>query len=504
MVAAIETTILPASATPLLIDALLRPGAYPHQADNLVLRETHLSWVLLAGPFAYKIKKPVDLGFADFSTPRRRAAACAEEVRLNRRLCPGLYLGVVDIVARGGGYAVGGPGQPVEPAVKMRRLSEAGMLPALLDRAAVTPRVVARIARRLAAFHAAAATGPGVDEWGSPAAVRANWEENFAGTAPFVGGCLPPATEITVRAYVDHFLTEHDTLLAARVTAGRVRDGHGDLHAANICLEGRRIHLFDCLEFSPRYRCADVAAEVAFLAMDLDHHGRADLGAAFVDAYARAGGDAGLAALLDFYKCYRAWVRGKVLGLRAGQSGVAPDEQARLLAEARGFFDLAGAYAGGLPGPALIVTMGLPASGKTSLARALASRLGLVHLSSDLLRKELAGRRPTEHRREAFGAGLYAAAATRRTYATLRRRAAHWLGRGRSVVLDATYGRAAERAAVRRLATRLGARLVVFHCRADDATIRARLRARERDPLAVSDARPDLWPALRAASVRCP
>jgi uncharacterized protein len=486
-----------AAALPPLIRALLRPEAYPHPTGTVQLRETHLSWVLLAGAFAYKVKKPIALGFVDFSTRQRRAAACADEVNLNRRLCPGLYLGVVDLVAHGGAITVGGPGRAIEPAVRMRRLPEGGMFPALLARGAVDERLVARIARILARFHAEAATGPGVNEWGDATAVRANWAENFAQTAPFVGRTLPAATLCAVRTHVEQYLDRNRALLSQRVATGRVRDGHGDLHAGNICVEGRRLHLFDCIEFSPRYRCADVAADVAFLAMDLDRHGRADLGAAFADAYARLSGDGELPQLLDFYKCYRAWVRGKVLSLRLDQPGLPLGEATAMREAAGGYFDLAWSYANGLEQPTLVMVLGAPATGKTTLAHALASRLGLVHLSSDRVRKELAGHCPTERRREAFGQGLYSAARTRRTYAALRRRAAHWLDRDRSVVLDATFGQAAERAAIRRLAARHGARLLVLHCRADDATIRARLAAREHDPLTVSDARLELWPALR-------
>ncbi|MDQ6604015.1 MAG: phosphotransferase, partial [Chloroflexota bacterium] len=295
---------------PPLIRALLRPEAYPHPADNLRVHETHISWVILAGPYAYKLKKPVNFGFLDFSTFARRAADCAVEITLNRRLCPNVYGGVVQIMERDGAYWVGGPGRVVEPAVRMRRLPESGMLPALLERGAVDAPFVRRIARRLARFHAAAATGPGIDEWGTPDAVRANWEENFAQETPFVGRTLLASCEARIETYARDFLREHAALLAQRVATGRIRDGHGDLHCANICVEGRRLLLFDCLEFSPRYRCADVAADVAFLAMDLTRYGRADLAAAFIDAYIAASGDQQLRRLLPFYLSYRAYVRG--------------------------------------------------------------------------------------------------------------------------------------------------------------------------------------------------
>ncbi len=491
-----------AIARPRVLQALLQPTAYPHAAGDIRLHETHMSWVVLAGRYAYKLKKPVDLGFVDFTTVERRAAACMEEVRLNRRLSPDLYLGVVWIVERRGEFFVGGKGRPVEPAVRMRRLPEEGMLPHLLVRRAVGTRLMRRLGVSLASFHATAATGPGVDEWGSPEAVRRNWDESFDQTAAFEPPVLPSEARAAVADYVRQFLEAQGPLLARRVAEGRIRDGHGDLHAGNVCVEGTHVRLFDCLEFTPRFRCADVAAEVAFLAMDLDHYGRADLGAAFVDAYERASQDADLLVLLDFYRCYRAFVRGKVLGLRLLQNGRTPEETTALVDDASAYFELARAYADRArhPGDRLLVAvMGLPASGKTTLARALAGRLGLVHLSSDVIRKELAGLRPTEHVEEAFGKGLYGATMTQLTYAALLRRAGRWLRRDQSVVLDATFGRPTHRAALIQLARRSRARLVVLHCRADEALLRARLATHTTDPASVSDARPELWPALRAA-----
>jgi predicted kinase len=319
--------------------------------------------------------------------------------------------------------------------------------------------------------------------------------------APFEGRTIAKAANDAIRDYTERYLATHRELFDARVANGRIRDGHGDLHASSICVQGRHIWLFDCLEFSPRYRCGDVAGEVAFLAMDLDHFGRADLATAFVDAYAAASGDEQVRELLAFYACYRAYVRGKVRSLRLTEldaSGTAAHIHA-VEEEARSYFDLARSYTGWPAGPLLVAVMGLPASGKTTLARALAGRLGLVHVNSDVVRKELAGSRPTEHRDDRFGEGLYAAASTRRTYAAMRRRAGRWLGRGRSVVLDATFGDAEERSALVRLARRRGVPLLVVECTADHAELRRRLAARRADPGGASDARLALWPRLLAS-----
>jgi aminoglycoside phosphotransferase family enzyme/predicted kinase len=479
------------------VSDLLRPDAFPHPARDVRLIETHISWIILAGDFAYKLRKPVNFGFLDFSALDRRRADCHAEVALNARLCPDLYLGVVDVVEGEDGHLrMGGPGTRVEWAVKMRRLPESGMLPNLLDRGEGDVHLMQRLAQQLADFHASAPTGAGVDEYGSIDTLRTNWDENFAQTT-----LIDSSRRDAIHTYVTRFIADNTSLLQRRIDTGRIRDGHGDLHAASVCIARRRLYLFDCVEFNAGFRCADVAAEVAFLAMDLEHHGRADLASAFVDAYVRASNDAELRQLLDFYKCYRAFVRGKVLAFRLLEPRLESDDATRTRAEARSYFDLAYAVANPLPRPILVVTMGLPASGKTTLARGLASRLGLVHLSSDVTRKQLAGVRATFHARDGFGSGIYSRGMSRRTYAVLRRKAARWLRRGQSVVLDATYGQPSERAALRQLARRAGARLYVITCRADEALLQSRLAARLTDSHVTSDARPELWPALRAAFV---
>jgi uncharacterized protein len=269
--------------------------------------------------------------------------------------------------------------------------------------------------------------------------LRTNWDENFAQATT-----VQPEVRQRVQAYVDHELTERAELFERRIREHRIRDGHGDLHAGSICSVRRQLYLFDCIAFSSRFRCRDVAAEMAFLAMDLEHFGRADLSAAFVDEYIRASGDRELQVLLDFYKCYRAFVRGKVLGFRLAETDLGAAKSARLAVESQTYFDLAHTYASRAR-QLLLVTMGLPATGKTTLARALAGRLALVHLSSDVLRKQMVGLRPTTHRPDGFGRGLYTRSMSRGTYALLLRRAARWQRRGHSLVLGATFGQPAFR-----------------------------------------------------------
>lgn len=480
-----------------IVDDLMRPDAYPHAAAAIELRETHGALVFLAGEHAYKLKKAVNLGFFDFSTPELRAEDAQREVQLNRRLAPSTYLGLVDVV-RGpdGRHTIGGPGTSVERAVWMRRLPEDGMLTSLLQRGLVTPSLARRIARQVARFHAAARTGPGVDEFAALSAIAANWQENFEQLSEFIDVTTPRQEMEIIRTFVERTLAVEADRIERRIAEGRVRDGHGDLHAGSICLHGRDLVIFDCIEFSSRYRCGDVAAEVAFLAMDLQHSGRPDLAWTFVDEYVRASGDREISALLDFFACYRAVVRGKVLSIRFAQES-AGDARQQLAVQARSYFDLATTYAGAICRPLLLVVRGLPASGKTTLATALSCRLGLLHLSSDVTRKHLAGLSATERAPAAFGAGLYEPKWTIQTYAAMRRRAARWLDRGVSVILDGTFSDPKQLALAGRLAQRTGAHLLVVETTCDDAEASSRLARRAATNTDPSDANWDIYVKMR-------
>jgi uncharacterized protein len=475
---------------PALIQALLDPTAYPPpRPATIEVRQTHISYILLAGERVYKIKKPVNLGFVDYSTPARRVYYCRQEVRLNRRLAPSIYLDVVPIVARRDGVQIGGRGRPLEHAVVMRRLPEAGMLPRMLERGAVDEALARAFARRLAAFHATAPRGPSVARHGRPAAVRRMVESNLRRVAPYVGRTVDAARYAHLGSYTAAFLLEHRPLLRQRAAGGYVHDGHGDIHAASVCVLDEDVVFFDCIDFARGLRCTDVAAEVAFLAMDLDRYGRADLAAAFVAAFVAASGDTDLLALLPFYQSYRATVRGLVASIAADEPSLGAAARADQTRLARTYFDLADhAYAGAAPRPLLLLLGGLPASGKSTVARALAGRLALVPVNSDVVRKRLAGLAPTARRAAGDHAGLYTAAASAATYAALLDAARDWLTRGVSVALDASFRHAADRAAAVALADELGVPWLAVECQAATDTTRARLAARAADPAAVSDA----------------
>ncbi len=480
-----------------VLGSLVRPEAYPHPVEGVTVVQTHVSVVFLAGPYAYKVKKPVHFDFLDAHLLERRAEMCRQELALNRRLSPDLYLGVVPITRGPQGLVVGGTGEPVEYAVQMRRLPEDRMMDRLLESRALTRKMVEQVAEVLAPFHAAADAGPGVAVHGTPAAVQALWNEHFAQVAPFLGKTVTPFQDGYLRAVVGAWSVRKRRLLEERVAAGRIRDGHGDLRTSSVCFT-EPLAIFDCLDFSARLRCSDVASDVAFLAMDLRLRTRPDLAEAFVQRYVTCAGDTTLPQLVPFYSCYRACVRGKVESLRAEEPEISPADREEAARMARRAFGVAcDAASEDLP-PLLLTMSGLSGSGKSALARELGSRRGWEVLSSDVVRKSLHGLAPEERATAALDRGLYTPEATRSTYARLAANAGAALDQGRCVIVDATAQAAWERTVLADAARAHGALLLLAEVRASEEVIRARLEARAREPGVVSDAGWEVYVAQKA------
>lgn len=489
------------------VRALAEPAFYPHRPACVEHLQTHISHVFLAGPYVYKLKKPVRFPFLDFSTVERRRFFCAEEVRLNRRLCAAVYLDVLPLTRSVAGVlGLGGPGDAVDHVVWMRRLPAGRMLKALLARDAVPGELLVTLAARLAAFHAAAPTGPEIAAHAAPEALRARWEDNLRGAAPFAGHLLPVEDHEILADFGPSFVVRHEALLRARQQAGRIREGHGDLHAEHICFldtpvaDGdlpplaSGIYVFDCIEFSQAFRCNDVAAEVAFLAMDLESLGHPDLARRFVRAYAAASDDAGLEVLLPFYACHLACVRGKVGGMKAAEPEVEPSDRARAEAAARRHFALAVRHAWAAGGPAVVACAGLSGTGKSTLAEALAEATGFVRLGSDAIRKRDSPGTPAV---AAYGETLYTPAARAASYAALAAEADAALAARQGVVADATFIRRADRDRLAAVARAHRRPLLFVECRADEAVVRRRLEARTAAS-SLSDARWDTYLSQRA------
>jgi uncharacterized protein len=465
-------------------DALRSPDLYPGRPEPVDVVESHISWVFLAGHRAYKLRKPVVFPFLDYGTSERRRVLCEEEVRLGQRLAPDIYISVRPLVHSAEGWYLGEPGEDGdEHVVEMRRFEERDTLAARLGRGEADAALVHRVARRIAAFHGAAEPAPsGSFDAG---AVVATVSENFGTLLPYAAAV--GARELAAaHRFAVAFLQARHELLEDRLTRGFVRDCHGDLRAEHVIVANGKVEVFDPLEFDAELRQIDVSADLAFLVMDVTDAGEDELAEELIAEYESAGGDHGGRQLLFFYATYRAWVRAKVACLRAGE--LPPGERTGALAEARRFAELGRRLAWRARRPTVLVVCGSSATGKTCLAGDLSSISGLPRLSSDLVRKELAGLDATERAPEE----IYSEEASLLTYRELGARASAAAG---GAIVDATFRRRADRAA---FAEAFGGPALFVECIAPAEVVAERSARRELDATRVSDA----TPAIAARQLR--
>lgn len=482
-----------------LLDFLRDPQSYPHHPRRIRMFQTHASWVVLTSRRAYKVKKPVNFGFLDFSTLEKRRHFCEREVMLNRRLCPDIYLGLVPISMKNGRLVFGSGDEIVEYAVEMRRLSQRFFLLPRIERGEVTTRDVDAIVAALKPFYEAQKPTPEITAWGRVAKLKVSTDENFRQTQDFIGVTISRPAYHAIRLYTGAFYRRHASLFALRVRERRIRDCHGDLHLDHIHLAPARLTIYDCIEFNDRFRYIDVANDAAFLAMDFDFHERPDLSRHFAARMATMLGDPGMLRLLDFYKCYRAYVRGKVESLHHIVSGVPEVEWRESRVRAERYFRLALKYAIGGSKPMVLIVMGRVGSGKSTLARSLGRELHWPVFSSDRIRKELAGVPLYVRGGEAERRRLYAKRVSDKTYAALARNAVEHARDQRDVILDATFSSRRRRKRLRQVLERAGVAYCFVETRAATATIKSRLKKRERSSGEISDARLGDFPALDRA-----
>jgi aminoglycoside phosphotransferase family enzyme/predicted kinase len=459
--------------------ALRDAGALGHSVDDSELLETHLSVVLLAGEYAYKFKKPVDLGFADFSTLEKRRHYCEEELRLNKRLAPDLYLAVVAVCGTAQSPRIDGDGSPVEYAVKMRRFDRSQQFDRLREQGRLRPEHVDDLCDRVAAFHEGADRAPAGSEFGTPETLMRPIRENFASIDEHCTEAAVLELNGHLRDVAESEWRRFRGVFERRKSDGRVRECHGDMHLANIALAGDRALIFDCLEFNPRLRWIDVVSEVAFTLMDLDFGGGRELSSRYLSRYLEHTGDYEGLEVLRFYQMYRAMVRAKVAAIRAAQlhGNDASDKTAD--AESLDYLWLAERYSETADTPVAVLMHGLSGSGKSYVAERLVESLGAVRVRSDVERKRLAAsaNEPDDE--------LYAGDMTRQTYERLAQIASTCVSNGFSVIVDATFLRAEHRKLLTDAAAAAEARTVVVEVTASRPTMERRIERRGdagRDP----------------------
>ena len=464
-----------------LVKAMLDPQFYPKPPDTVSHKETHISHLFFAGELVFKLKKPVRYSFLDYSTLEKRRGYYQEELRLNRRLAPSVYIGVMPITFDDLGWRLGGWAEPMEYVLVMRRLPEKRMLPFLLDTSQVTVAMMRELAELLAQFHRGAERVRGVDPERYPEVVRRQWRENIADLKTFVGNGVDEEDFRAVDRFALDFIDSHGELLCRRAEQGWLRDVHGDLHAEHVCFAPEGIQVFDCVEFEPKFRHCDLASEIAFLVMDVEARGNGDLVETFLLRYGELVQDNDLRELLPFWKCYRAMVRAKVYLLR-GSDGFATAERYLRYAVKLTWERLQ---------PFLILISGFTGSGKSTVAQALSERLAAAHINSDVVRKALAGK--TGRQPEAYGEGIYSLPMTEKTYEKMARDAEKLIASGKGVILDATFSRRAHRQRMAHLTAKHDVPFVQIHCSAPENLIQQRLTRRATQGQNVSDGRWEIY-----------
>ena len=471
-----------------IFDVMCRPEFYPHPVSCIEERKTHISHVFLTGDYVYKIKKPVNLDFLDFTTLEKRYYFCHQEVILNKRLSHNVYLDVVPITLIDGKYYLAGPGIPVEYAVKMRQLPEDCSMVRLLKRNKINRVLIGELAVILSEFYV---QGPSVDHIHASGAwetILANCEENFQQTTMFAGEILDERIFQIVRSATLSFLHRKKELFDNRIKSKKIRDCHGDLRTGHIYFTDEGIQIIDCIEFNERFRFQDVTSDLAFLAMDLDYEGFPQIANYLLDDYVKHTEDPDVFVLIDFYKCYRAFVRCKVNCICLQKHDLDKKNKAKLLEETNKYLDFAYRYAVQFTRPTLWVVCGMPGSGKSTISRELSRVFRIKAFQSDVVRKEVFGIRPGDPSDIPFETGIYSKNASSLTYGRLLLLAQEEIEKGRSVILDATYGKQHDRFEAIRMAKDNEANIIFVECVLKETIIKERLLKRDAG-YPVSDAR---------------
>ncbi len=477
------------------LQLLLKPKFWGKDVKKVNLIQTHTSWVFLTGKYAYKIKKPVFFGFLDYTTLSARQYFCQEEFRINQILAPDIYYEVIPIVKIGSKIKLSSKKnnyQVLDYAIKMRELPQETIMTNCLKANKINYSDVGEIARIIANFHNKSISKPDFHKYGGTEIVKYNWDENFAQTEPFIGITISKKSFSEIRQRVEDFMINYEAIFQKRIRDAKIKQCHGDLHSRNIFIADK-VYIFDCLEFNPRFAVSDVASEIAFFVMDLEFYKHKELADFFIARYLYYTNDWELLKVLDFYKCYRAYVRGKVTGFNLNDRGMSKSDKDQAKIMAKEYFSLADKYAFSFTAkPKLIMVMGLPAVGKTYLAQHLAEHIHAYHICSDIIRKEITDTPVETHRFEGYGKGIYTKEVSAKTYDEMFRRAENYLGQGKTVIIDATFSWQSSRNLAKAIADKTHASFYIINCTCPEKIVMARMKKRSKE-FSLSDATPEIY-----------
>ncbi|PRY07271.1 hypothetical protein CLV24_1249 [Pontibacter ummariensis] len=475
--------------TEALIAFLQNPSSYPHHPPTVVIRQTHASVLAMAPPFVYKLKKHVNLGFLDFTQLQERKRNCERELELNSRFCADLYVAILPIAVKHEQLHFGSEGEVVDYALQMKQLKDGYFLDQLLQAGKVTRSLLEAVLKVLKGFYEKHPPEPFVAPYGDMEGIRKAAEENLDVLEQHTGNVVHPAALQAIRHYFQGFFEENQSLLAKRVQEHRIRDCHGDLHLDHIHIRKGKVCIYDCIEFNDTFRYIDVASDIAFLAMDLDQHERPDLSSYVTSRMIELLDDPDIDSLVGFYKCYRACVRAKVECIKAGEPEVPATEQEAGRERAKRHVRLALRYVLFDSVPAVLIVCGRSGCGKTTLAESFSNLLGWEHLSSDVVRKGIAGLPLYDRSSPTTRQGLYSLPVTDKVYQALLEETLEHVKKLRGVVVDATFSLAKHRALFGQALDKRQVLYYFLEMQTSEGVIRNRLAERDKSPKVVSDAR---------------
>jgi aminoglycoside phosphotransferase family enzyme/predicted kinase len=487
----------------ILFDHLKNPKFFGANVHSVQLLQTHISYVALTGSYAYKVKKPVNFGFLDFSTLDKRKFFCEEELRLNKRLCPEMYLEVLPITKKDNTLKLGGDGPIVEYALKMKEFPQESIMTYMLEQGDISEETIDHLCKILVDFYTSQEPTAEVKKYGELPAVKQNIDENFEQTKPMIDITVPKETFWGIKNAVTKFFERNKEVFGQRMKEGRIYDCHGDLHSGNIAITGDHIHIFDCIEFNDRFRYCDVASDIGFLAMDLDYMNYPYLSSYLIERYVEKSHDTTIYSVLNFYKSYRAFVRGKVHGFQLNDPHIDPAKKNSLVANAKKYFALSLYYAWLFlrdtqkQKPLIFIVAGLSGTGKSTVARKIAVDYHGGQINTDVVRKEVAGINKYERHHDRFNTGLYDPKKVDDTYEQVMLCASSWLKKGENVVLDATFQKKKYRDMAHHLAGKHHAVLITVQCVCPDAVVQKRLQERLLKK-SVSDGRWEIYLAQKS------